>query len=59
MTSNDTPASPPGDYTIVVTAGTLAATNYAFAFVNGTLTITQTTTSTTVLSSVPESGSIG
>ena len=59
LTSNDTPTSPPGDYTIVVTAGNLTASNYAFAFVNGTLTITQTTTSTTVLSSVPNPAVLG
>ncbi len=59
VTSNDTPTSPPGTYTIVVAASTLAANNYAFAFVNGTLTITQTGTSTTVLSSAPNPAVLG
>ena len=34
-----TPASLPGRYPIHVTLGTLSATNYSFAFVDGTLTI--------------------
>lgn len=32
-------ASPAGDYTVTCALGTLAATNYSFAFVNGTLTV--------------------
>jgi RHS repeat-associated protein len=35
-----TNGSPVGVYPIVITAGTLSATNYSFGFVNGTLTIT-------------------
>ena len=37
------PATPvnAGTYTIVAAAGTLAANNYSFTFINGTLTITQ------------------
>jgi hypothetical protein len=35
-----TASSSVGSYPIMVTAGTLAATNYAFTFVNGTLTVT-------------------
>src|SRR5205085_2425603 len=35
-----TSASPVGTYPITVTAGSLAATNYTFTFVNGTLTVT-------------------
>jgi hypothetical protein len=34
-----TSTSAPGSYTITITQGTLAAANYTFAFVNGTLTI--------------------
>jgi large repetitive protein len=34
-----TAGSPVGNYTIVVTNGTLTATNYAFQFVNGTLAV--------------------
>ncbi len=36
-----TAASPVGSYPITPAVGTLAATNYTFVFVNGTLTITQ------------------
>ena len=36
-------ASVPGDYPIAVALGTLAATNYTFSFVNGTLTVTALT----------------
>jgi hypothetical protein len=31
--------SPPGNYPIIVSAGTLSATNYIFTFSNGTLTV--------------------
>jgi MBG domain (YGX type)/YDG domain len=31
-------SSPPGNYPITISAGTLSATNYVFTFVNGTLT---------------------
>jgi hypothetical protein len=34
-----TPASVPGAYTIFCTQGTLAASNYNFTFLNGTLTV--------------------
>jgi hypothetical protein len=34
-----TQSSPPGNYPIVVTNGTLSAVNYSFHFVNGTLTV--------------------
>jgi MBG domain (YGX type) len=40
LTTTATLASPPGVYPIVPTQGTLAAPNYAFNFINGTLTIT-------------------
>jgi len=34
-----TPGSPPDNYPITVSMGTLSATNYTFTFVNGTLTV--------------------
>jgi len=40
-------ASPSGAYPIVVTAGSLAAANYQFAFVNGTLTVLPNVTCST------------
>ena len=40
LTTSVTPDSPPGTYPIVVSLGTLAATNYYFRFINGTLTVT-------------------
>jgi hypothetical protein len=40
LTTTATPTSARGSYTIVVAAGTLAASNYTFSFVNGTLTVT-------------------
>jgi hypothetical protein len=40
LTTTATPTSAPGSYTIAVAAGTLAASNYTFSFVNGTLTVT-------------------
>ena len=42
--------SPVGAYPITPTAGTLAATNYSFHFVNGTLRITQATPTITLVS---------
>ena len=39
LTSTATAASAAGTYTITAAAGTLSATNYSFAFVNGTLTV--------------------
>jgi len=36
-----TPTSPAGAYPIIAAAGTLAAANYSFSFVNGTLTVTR------------------
>jgi hypothetical protein len=41
-------ASGPGTYPITVALGTLANPNYTFAFVNGTLTVTQAATTTTI-----------
>jgi streptogramin lyase len=40
LTTTATTSSVPGTYTITGAAGTLAATNYSFAFVNETLTVT-------------------
>jgi len=40
VTTSAATNSPVGTYTIVVTNGTLSATNYVFNFVNGTLTVT-------------------
>ena len=39
LSTDATTNSPPGAYTITVSAGTLSATNYIFASVNGTLTV--------------------
>ncbi len=41
LTAGDTAASPVGSYAIVAAQGTLAAEDYTFSFVNGTLTVTQ------------------
>ena len=41
LTTPATTASPAGPYPITAAAGTLAAANYSFTFVNGTLTVTQ------------------
>jgi hypothetical protein len=41
LSTTATAASPVGSYPITPALGTLAATNYTFGFVNGTLTITQ------------------
>ena len=49
LTTTATATSLPGSYPITVTLGTLAAANYTFNFVNGTLTVTFT-------GSVPASG---
>jgi sugar lactone lactonase YvrE len=39
VTTTATPSSPQGAYPLTVAQGTLAAPNYSFSFVNGTLTI--------------------
>ncbi|MGA8090545.1 MAG: MBG domain-containing protein [Terracidiphilus sp.] len=49
LSTTATSASNPGSYPITVSTGTLAATNYDFLYVNGTLTVTYT-------GSVPPSG---
>ena len=51
LTTSATTTSPLGNYAIVITQGTLAAQNYTFTFVNGTLTIIQ---ASTVISWIPE-----
>jgi hypothetical protein len=43
VTTTATPTSPPAVYPIVPTQGTLAAANYTFAFVNGSLNVTPAT----------------
>src|SRR5207253_1712193 len=39
LTTPATASSPAGSYTITAAQGTLSATSYTFAFVNGTLTV--------------------
>jgi len=39
LTTDATPTSPPGTYRIHITFGTLAAKNYGFQFIGGTLTV--------------------
>jgi hypothetical protein len=41
LTATATPSSPPGSYPITAAAGTLAAANYNFTFVNSALTVSQ------------------
>jgi hypothetical protein len=45
LTTTATASSLPGSYPIVAAQGTLSAANYAFSFVNGTLTMTPTAAS--------------
>jgi hypothetical protein len=52
LTTTATAASPAGSYPITAAAGTLAAANYSFVFVNGTLTITKATSSLSVSSTI-------
>jgi RHS repeat-associated protein len=47
LTTTATASSPVGSYTITAAAGTLAATNYSFTYVNGTLTVSQATLTVT------------
>jgi hypothetical protein len=47
LTTTATTTSPVGTYPITAALGTLAASNYSFTFVNGTLTVTQATPSIT------------
>jgi sugar lactone lactonase YvrE len=48
LTTTPTTPTAPGVYTITAAQGTLSATNYSFAFVNGTLTITAPPAATAV-----------
>jgi hypothetical protein len=48
LTTTANATSPVSGYTITAAQGSLAATNYSFTFVNGTLTVTQASTLTTV-----------
>jgi hypothetical protein len=52
LTTSATTSSAPGNYTIVVGLGTLSAANYTFAFQDGTLAVTQDSTTTTLTTSV-------
>ena len=52
LTTEATTASPAGPYPIIA-VGTLAAPNYSFTFVNGTLTVTPAAGETTTLSVSP------
>ena len=58
LTTTATTNSAPGIYTITAARGSLAAPNYTFAFVNGTLTIGQAAT-TTMGSASPSAPSFG
>jgi hypothetical protein len=59
LTTTATITSPVGTYPIVAAQGTLAAANYNFAFVNGTLTIAAGASTTTTLSANPTSTQFG
>ena len=47
LSTSATAASPVGSYPITAAQGTLAATNYSFSFVNGTLTVNKATLTVT------------
>ena len=53
LTTTATPSSPVGTYPITAAQGTLSAANYNFTFVNGTLTVVATASSSTTLSVNP------
>ncbi len=55
LTTTATAISPMGNYPISAAPGTLAAANYNFAFVSGTLTIVAVASSTTTLTVAPAS----
>ncbi len=50
LSTTATTGSTAGSYPITITAGTLAATNYTFTFVNGTLTLTSSSGNTYITS---------
>ena len=56
LTTSATIASHPGSYAIVADLGNLAASNYAFRFANGTLTVATAATTTTLESSSDTTG---
>ena len=61
FTSPATSDSPVGNYTIVIAPGTLAAGNYNFSFVNGTLTVSPeviSVNSTQTMDSLEASGNV-
>ncbi|MGA3210648.1 MAG: Ig-like domain repeat protein [Terriglobales bacterium] len=58
VTPQPTCLFPVGSYPIVAAQGTLAAANYTFTFVNGTLTVTQAS-STAALASSPNPSGVG
>jgi hypothetical protein len=49
LSTSATTSSPVGTYAIVAAQGTLSAANYAFVFVDGTLTVNPDTTTTSLL----------
>ena len=51
LSTTATPLGNVGSYPITVSTGTLAAANYSFYYVNGTMVVTPATTATTVASS--------
>jgi len=53
VTTTAVATSAPGTYPITVTTGNLAAANYTFIFVNGTLTVSKAGTTATITSSNP------
>jgi sugar lactone lactonase YvrE len=53
ITTTALTTSPVGTYPITITQGTLAAANYVFSFVNGTMTITGNTAQTITFGSLP------
>jgi hypothetical protein len=55
LTTAATPASGPGTYAIVAAQDSLSSANYTFAFVNGTLTVTQAPSGTTLVCSADPS----
>ncbi|NTV15160.1 MAG: hypothetical protein HGA96_14715, partial [Desulfobulbaceae bacterium] len=58
LSTTATTASGAGSYPITVTSGTLAATNYNFTYVNGTLTITKAALAVTAAAQSKSYGSV-
>ncbi len=56
LTTTANATSPVGNYPITAAQGTLAATNYSFSFVSGTLSVIQASTTTAVTSSANPAG---